>query len=272
MGLRFIDVCRETKVKLYVHVHGFDVSRYVNNPVWQSDYRRLFEFASGIIAPSRFLADKLANIGCPEERLHVNPNGVDPQYFRPAPGVPFRLLSVGRFVEKKAPQLTIRTVAKVIEQLPETHLEMIGDGPLLAPCKAIIRELGLAEKVRLLGARPSEKVAENMREASLFVQHSVTGADGNTEGLPVAILEAMASALPVVATKHNGIPEIVVEGETGLLVDEHDVPGMTRAIASLLVQPEIAFAMGQAARKRVLTHFDQKRTADRLRSILGLAE
>ena len=95
-GLHFINVCREANVSLYVHVHGFDVSVYVSDPDGRSNYRRLFECASGIIAPSHFLAGKLAAIGCPEGKLHVSPNGVDPELFRPVQGVPFRLLSVGR--------------------------------------------------------------------------------------------------------------------------------------------------------------------------------
>ena len=85
---------------------------------------------------------------------------------------------------------------------------MIGEGPLLKPCAALIRELEFVKKIRLLGAQSSEYVAEAMCEASLFVQHSVTGADGNTEGMPVAILEAMASALPVVATRHTEFPRL----------------------------------------------------------------
>ena len=110
-----------------------------------------------------------------------------------------------------------------------------------------------------------------MRMASMFVQHSVTDIDGNTEGLPVAILEAMASGLPVVATRHSGIPEAVIDGKTGILVDEHDVTGMTQAIISLLANPARADAMGKAGRERVLAHFTETQMKHRLRGIMGLS-
>lgn len=270
-GFQFIDVCNKANVKLYVHVHGFDVSKYLREPDRRSAYRRLFKHASGIVAPSRFLANMLAGAGCPHEKLHISPNGVDPRRFQPADGVPLRLLAVGRFVEKKAPHLTIEAFAGVVARFPDARLDMIGTGPLARRCLALIREIGLEDKIRLLGELSSEQVANAMREASLFVQHSVTDAEGNTEGLPVVILEAMASALPVVATRHNGIPEIVIEGETGLLVEERDVPGMTQAIVSLLADPARAKTMGEAGRRRVLTHFTQEQTRDRLRAIMGLS-
>jgi colanic acid/amylovoran biosynthesis glycosyltransferase len=270
-AVHFIHACKQANVRLYVHVHGFDVSVYLPQPLWVNRYRELFTHASGIIAPSRFLADKLAAIGCPTEKLHVSPNGVDPERFQPgAPGDPFRLLAVGRFVEKKAPHLTIRAFADVLARFPEARLDMIGDGPLAETCLALVRESGLSEKVRLLGVQSPGQVANAMREASLFVQHSVTTANGDTEGLPVAILEAMASALPVVATRHSGIPEAIVDGATGILVDEYDVFGMTQAIISLLANPTRAKAMGEAGRQRVLAHFTQTQTRDRLRAIMGL--
>jgi glycosyltransferase involved in cell wall biosynthesis len=147
---------------------------------------------------------------------------------------------------------------------------MIGSGPLEDKCAALVRENGLGDKVCLLGVQSPDQVANAMRKASLFVQHSVTSEDGDTEGLPVAILEAMASALPVIATRHSGIPEAVIEGETGILVDEHDVSGMANAIISLLENPGRAKAFGEAGRRRVLSHFTHEQTRDRLRAIMGL--
>jgi glycosyltransferase involved in cell wall biosynthesis len=101
------------------------------------------------------------------------------------------------------------------------------------------------------------------------VQHSVTGPNGDTEGLPVAIVEAMASALPVLSTRHSGIPEVVLDGETGLLVDEHDVSGMAEAMATLLGDTNRARAMGEAGRRRVLANFTHDHVRDRLRAIMG---
>jgi glycosyltransferase involved in cell wall biosynthesis len=109
-----------------------------------------------------------------------------------------------------------------------------------------------------------------MGKAQAFVQHSVEASDGDCEGLPVAILEAMGHGLPVVSTRHSGIPEAVSDGETGLLVEEHDVDGMADAMCALLEDPARAEAMGRAGRARVEAHFTHEKTAARLREIMGL--
>jgi glycosyltransferase involved in cell wall biosynthesis len=109
-----------------------------------------------------------------------------------------------------------------------------------------------------------------MGESSVFIQHSVQARDGDSEGLPVAIIEAMASALPIVSTFHGGIPEVVADGVTGLLVGEDDVAAMSDAMAALLDDPRRAAAMGAAGRQRVLGGYSQDYTLDELRSIMGL--
>jgi glycosyltransferase involved in cell wall biosynthesis len=268
-GVRLARACRKANVRLFVHVHGFDASAYLQRPDWVRRYQKLFRHAS-IIAPSRFLAQKLAAIGCPPEKLHVSPIGVDPDLFTPGVGDPNRLLAVGRLVEKKAPNRTIEAFADVLQRFPSARLDIIGDGPLMDACSALIRDRNLGAAVRLLGAQSVDEVASAMRSAAIFVQHSVTGEDGNTEGLPVSVLEAMASGLPVVATHHSGIPEAVIDGETGCLVAEHDTAGMTQAIVKLLADPVRARRMGSAGRQRVLDQFTQSQMRDRLRNIMGL--
>ena len=270
-GARLVRACRKAGVRLFVHVHGFDASTYLRNPAWVIRYQKLFRHASGIIAPCRFLAQKLADIGCPPEKLHVSPVGVDPKRFEPGPRDPLRILAVGRLVEKKAPNRTIEAFAGVLEQFPNARLDIIGDGPLMEMCTALIRARNLGAAVRLLGVHSADEVAEAMRRSSVFVQHSVTGADGNMEGLPVSVLEAMSSGLPVVATRHSGIPEAVMDDETGFLVPEHDVAGMSHAIARLLAEPKQARIMGSAGRRRALAHFTQIQMRDRLREIMGLS-
>ena len=270
-GWRVCRICQKGKIKLYVHVHGYDVSVYRGKPEWRRRYQELFKHAAGFIAPSRFLADELASLGCPREKLHVSPNGVDPRQFTPVAGEPLRLLAVGRLVEKKAPRITIAAFADVLKKFPGARLDMIGDGPLREDCLALIEERGLSRAVNLPGTQSHEQVVEAMRRASMFVQHSVTAANGDTEGFPVSILEAMASGLPVVATRHSGIPEAVIDGTTGILVAENDVSGMAQAIASFLADPAKADAMGAAGRRRVLAHFTETHTRDRLRAIMGLS-
>jgi glycosyltransferase involved in cell wall biosynthesis len=107
-----------------------------------------------------------------------------------------------------------------------------------------------------------------MRRARGFVQHSVEAESGDCEGTPVGILEAGASGLPVISTRHGGIPEVVVEGETGLLVDEKDVPGMAAHMIRLIREPDLAAQLGLAARRRVEALFTMERSLGQLWSVI----
>jgi colanic acid/amylovoran biosynthesis glycosyltransferase len=272
LGCAVAAACKTAGADLFVHFHGFDASVLLRDRIWLQAYRRLACDALGFIAPSRYLADRLAAVGFPPDRLHVIPCGIDPAEFpvplKPAGGQ--RVLAVGRLVEKKAPDLLIAAFAVAAASHPGATLEIIGDGPLMDRCRKEVRDLGLAERVVLHGARSHAFVRERMQVASVFAQHSVTASNGDTEGLGVAILEAMVSGLPVVSTRHDGIPETVLEGETGLLVDERDIVGMGRAIRALLSDPEHARVLGDAGRARALAHFTRTTSIARLREVMRL--
>jgi len=137
---------------------------------------------------------------------------------------------------------------------------MLGDGPLLPGCRELVKSLAIEEGVTFLGAQPPSVVREEMRRARCFVQHSVVASSGDSEGTPVAILEAGATGLPVVSTRHAGIPDVVVEGETGLLVAEHDVEGMAQCMLAVAQDPELAGRLGRAGRARIETCFSIERS------------
>jgi len=269
-GCLLMNVCRELEVPLFVHFHGYDASMLLRWKHQVRHYRKLFHIATGIIAPSQFLATKLLEIGCPPEKMHLSPCGVDPHIFRPSVRKFGHILAVGRLVEKKAPHLTIEAFAQIADKFPGSRLDIVGDGPLKQQCLELISRLALSQRITLHGALSSHRVAEMMQEAYLFVQHSVTATSGDTEGLGVSLLEAMASCVPVIATRHNGFVETVSDGETGFLVDEYDVSGMAAAMALLLDDPDRAAALGAAGRARVLEHFTIEHTRDRLRAIMEL--
>ena len=269
-GVMLAEAAQEAQTPLYVHFHGFDVSTIPRLPLWRNRYRRLFDQAAGFIGPSNFIANMIAALGCPQEKIHVCACGIDPNRFSVGNGLPGRFVAVGRLVEKKAPHLTIQAFSGVAESFPEAKLEIIGVGPLHKRCKRLIEQLKLEDRVILHGAQSHEFVAERIKEASVFVQHSVTTPLGDVEGMPVSILEAMASGLPVVATRHSGIQEAVVEGETGLLADEHDVAAMSQAMKELLEHPARAVTMGEAGRARVLANYTQQKSAEKLRAIMSL--
>jgi glycosyltransferase involved in cell wall biosynthesis len=264
------DVCAALKLPLHVIFHGLDASALLRHATVRRRYRHLWPRAASVICVSRALADRLVATGCPEPLVHIVPCGVDETAFLPGTPEPGRVLAIGRLVEKKAPQLTIRAFAAVADRFPQAHLDLVGDGPLMPLCEAAIAEAGLSSRVTLHGPLPHAACAALLRRAAVFAQHSVTASTGDTEGSPVAIAEAMASALPVVATRHSGIPEQVEDEVTGYLVAEGDVAGMGEALARLLADPGRARAMGEAGRARCLAGFTSAESRRRLREILGL--
>ena len=269
-GVAVMEACRQLKLPLVVHFHGYDVSVREVLKQYGPAYSLMFRQAAAVIAVSRAMQQKLIGMGAPPERVHYNPCGVKCELFGPArpSEAPPLVLAVGRFVEKKAPQITLAVFRDVLRQYPDARLRMIGDGPLLKECQELTNTLGMEKAVTFLGSQPHEIVAEEMRLARVFVQHSIEAASGDSEGTPVAILEAGASGLPVVSTYHGGITDVVSHNETGLLVKEGDVVDMGRQILRLLRDPELAEAFGHAARQRVEMQFSATRSIDRLWTII----
>lgn len=269
-GTLVAEVCARLDLPLFVCFRGHDATAHKRFPAMRRRYQRLFRQASGIIAESRFIAGEIMAIGCPESLIQVITSGVDPDQFPPGKAEPDRLLAVGRLVEMKAPHLTLRAFARIAARFPQAHLDLVGDGLLRTRCEGVVEEEGIGDRVTLHGYQSHDTIAALMQRASMFVQHSVIDPDGKIEGFPVAIAEAMFSQLPVVSTRHSGIPEHVQDGRTGLLVAEHDVEGMAEAMARLLADPAAAAAMGRAGRSYALEHLSRRRSHERLRVFLGL--
>ncbi|HWW75009.1 MAG TPA: glycosyltransferase [Pyrinomonadaceae bacterium] len=269
-GAQVYEACRGAGVPLVVHFHGYDASERAVLEEHRETYPAMFQTAAAVVAVSRAMQRKLVSLGAPPERVHYNPYGIDLARFGGAdPGAaPPVFLAVGRFVEKKAPQLTLAAFAEVLGAEPGARLRMVGDGPLLEECRALARRLGVEEAVAFLGARGHEEVQAEMRGARCFVQHSVEAANGDCEGTPVGILEAAAAGLPVVSTRHAGIPDVVVEGETGLLVEERDVRGMAAHMLGLARDAGLAGRMGRAARLRATENFSMERSIGNLWAII----
>jgi glycosyltransferase involved in cell wall biosynthesis len=145
---------------------------------------------------------------------------------------------------------------------------MIGGGSLLPECQRLARELGLDGRVEFLGPRSPDEIAAALRTARCFVQHSIVAPSGDSEGTPVAIIEGQASGLPVVSTRHAGIPDVVVEGESGFLVAEGDVAGMAERMLRLARDPELAGRMGRFARDHVMRNFTEAHSMEALWGIV----
>ena len=151
-------------------------------------------------------------------------------------------------MNKKAPHITLEAFRQVLAQRPEAHLTMAGTGPLWESCASLVKALGIGGQVHLAGVLKPEAIADLLRGSRAFVQHSVVAHNGDSEGTPLAVLEAMATGVPVVATSHAGIADVVVHERFGFLCAEHDVASMAAHMISLIDDAERAGAMGRAAR------------------------
>lgn len=268
-GTAMIDVCAQAGIPLVTHFHGIDAfhTRLLKE---NDNYAALFRAAKAIVVVSREMEQQLLSLGCPRGKLHYNCYGIEVDRFTPADvsRSPKHFLAVGRFVDKKAPQLTLTAFAEAHKRDPELRLTMAGDGPLWESTRSLAQALGVAEAVEFPGVITQDQVAERMRHVRAFVQHSVVTRDNDHEGTPLSILEAMASGLPVIATRHAGIPDVVEHDVNGLLCAEGDVQAMAEHLVRLAGDAAMATRLGKAGRARVLDSYQLNTRLKGLHSIL----
>lgn len=240
--------------------HGFDLSSHLCFYSEQM-YAPLFHSGDLFLPISRFWQDKLQSMGCPAERIKVHHVGIDCEHFvfQPrtrGPGEPTILISVARLVEKKGIEYAIQALASLVAAKWDIRYRIIGDGPLLESLKQLVLDLRLSDYVSFLGTKTSDEVAQELDSAHIFLAPSVTSRGGDMEGIPTVLMEAMASGLPVISTRHSGIPELVEEGVSGKLVSERDVPGLAQAIQELAGDVERWAVLGTAGREKVFEEFN----------------
>lgn len=269
LGSSFAPVGAALGIPVFVYFRGYDASKRLTSPLRVLSYKAAVPKLAGYFAVSQSLLDNLAAKGVRHPNSHVIPSGVDTRRFAPAAKDPDLVLVVGRMVPKKAPLTTIEAFARVAADFPTRRLEMIGEGPLLEDARRLAAARGFADRVHLLGLQPHEVVRAKMARAAVFLQHSVTDAEGNEEGLPIAIQEAMAAGAAVISTRHAGIPDAVVEGETGLLVAERDLDGYTAALRRVLADDALRARLADAARLRAETEFDTRMLQSRLEAVIA---
>ncbi|GGF56823.1 Glycosyl transferase 4-like domain-containing protein [Mameliella alba] len=258
-------------IPVFTYWRGTDASKMLRSAQRVRSYRLMMPRLAGMFSVSQFLLDNLARHGIRHDNAHVVPSGVDIRRFTPADKRPGSFLAVGRMVTKKAPQVTLRAFASAAATR-DAHLTFIGDGPLLAECQALAQTLGVGDKVAFTGALPHDQVRQHLQSTEVFLQHSITAPDGNTEGLPTAIQEALACGCITLSTRHAGIPEAVEDGVNGLLVDEWDETGFADRIAQILDTPDRT-EMTRAARATAEAKFDNDiglaRVEEVIRTTLG---
>jgi colanic acid/amylovoran biosynthesis glycosyltransferase len=276
-GLLALPLARSLGIPLVTTLHGHDVSRSRAHMLGSGRLswiryallrRRLIASGDLFLAVSDALRQRALAQGYPESRTVTHYLGVDLRRFRadPAPE-PGLILHVGRLVEKKGTFLLLAAFARVRESNPAARLVIVGDGAERRALEAQCSALALGDSVRFLGALAPAGVAGWMRRAVLLAVPSVTGRDGDSEGLPTVLMEAAAAALPAIGSRHSGIPEAIHDGETGFLVAEGDSEALADRILALLGSVELQRRMGVAARKLAESRFDLVRQNARLEEI-----
>lgn len=249
--------------------HAKDV---FHDDVEPADLRRKLAAADATVTVSEFnLAHLRAEFGADAARVHRVYNGLDLAafpYTSPADRPPV-IAAVGRLVEKKGFGDLLEAIALLRARGREVQVQLVGTGALAEVLAEQVRQLGLTDVVVLRGALPQGEVRAVVQEAAVFAAPCVVGADGNRDGLPTVLLEAMALGTPCVATPVTGIPEVIVDGVSGLLVPEHDPAALARALARLLDDGELREDLAVAARVRVAVDFDARRQAAAVAALFG---
>ena len=261
-GAEALPLAEALGVPLVVTLHGFDVTRAdrFHQTAEARHYLRrrelLWQRAARFLCVSEFIRERALAGGFPAGKLQVHAIGIDRARFRFGEERPASqtVLYVGRLVEKKGLPHLIRAMAQVQRRHPGARLVVIGAGPLDSHCRRLAAECNVC--CEFLGAQPAEAVRRMLAQAAMFCLPSVTAQDGDTEGLPIALLEAMAAGVPVLASRHAGIPEAVEHERSGLLADEGDVDGLAAGVCRFLEEPALAERCRRAAAIAVAERFD----------------
>jgi len=245
--------------RLLTSIRGHDVTQ--RDRYTPEYYKRLFKHGTCFMPVSDSLRLRLLELGCEDQKICVVRSGIDCSKFQFQPrklvkGQPVRLISVGRMVEMKGFGYAIRAVHQLVRQGFDLRYEIIGDGPLRGKLESQIVDLEIGHNVTLCGPVSHEDLIQHLIQSHIFVMPSVTASNGETEGIPNALKEALAHGMPAIASLHSGIPELVDDDVSGFLVRERDVDAMAKKLAVLLLSPSRWPEMGAAGRQAVAARYD----------------
>ncbi len=254
-----VKVIERLQIPLLIHFHGYDVYHQPTVNKHKGTYSKLISIATGVIAVSKEMRQELIHWGFPAEKVVYSPCGCHSRFVElPLQSSRSGFLAVGRMVEKKGPLYTIKAFEKALKKGLDDHLTFIGDGPLLEECMQYVRQNGLERYIHFLGHQSHDFVLERMLNARIFLQHSVTSSEGDKEGTPVSVVEAMAVEMPVISTAHAGIQDVVGQGVSGFLVAEKDIDGMADYILKLAKDDALCVKMGSEGRIAVKGNYTDK--------------
>jgi len=251
------------KGKIVVTFHGYDMSAILIDQSYNV-YNKIFDVSDILMPISNYWKRKLIILGCDEKKIIVHHMGINLDKFKfyevgEKSRELIKILTVGRLVEKKGYEYMIRAIAKVVKKYRNIEYLIAGDGNLMNKLEELVSELNINNYVKFLGGVNQDEVLKLNQQAHIFILHSITAKNGDQEGIPVALMEAQATGLPIISTFHSGIPEIVLDGQSGFLVPEGDVDAMAGRLEYLIEHTEIWTEMGRAGRKFVEENFDIKK-------------
>ena len=210
-----------------------------------------------------------------EDKIHIIRCGLDPEKFlppvtKPAKEIP-NILFVAQLTEKKGAPILLEACKILCEGGYSFQCTIVGDGPQKALVEHLVRELNLGCFVRLAGRTFQEQLIDYLEKADIFVLPCIVGADGDRDGIPVSLMEAMAMEIPCVSTFVSGIPELIVNGENGLLVEEKNPSALAEALKRLLTDEDLRRELGKKGRERIVLEFDVRKSANKLKALFERA-
>ncbi len=250
-AFEFNNYFESRKKKMIVHFHGYDISKSLKSEMYL-DWIIKFTQLNKIIVPSIYNANRLETLGCNKANISVIPYAFYSEISSKQNETnQYDLIFVGRFVSKKDPRILIYVLKEVVKVFPDVKLCMVGSGYLISEVKELIDKYELKNNVILKGSLFQNEVYELLSISRIYIQHCVTSIDGDQEGFPNSILEASSFGLPVVSTIHAGIPEIVLDGKSGFLVQEYDYMAMSKRIIQLLSDETLRIKLGEFGKKYI---------------------
>jgi len=273
-GLQYVPLLKSLGIRIYAHAFGWDVYRRLREPDILQLCQDAYPKIDGVILMSEHMAARVEEAGLHSPSTLIKPCGVEiAERTRPISEQDGKqVVAIGRAVPKKSPINMLDSFRRAQEVDPALRLDYVGSGPLLGSARDFVSALDVGA-VTFHGVLPHKQAQAVLDGADIFLQHSQEDSDtGDCEGVPVIILEAMARGIPVVSTRHSGIPEVVVDGETGILVDEGDTRAMAEAIVRLSEDSELRQRMGIAGREAVKERFSSEQEMTALREFLELSD
>jgi colanic acid/amylovoran biosynthesis glycosyltransferase len=268
-GVHLLPFIKEWQQSCVVSFHGMDIQGRPEQEGYDAQMQELLQTVPLVLARSESLIARLEALGCPREKLRLNRTGIPlddfPFLARPLPeDGAWRFVQACRLIAKKGLRTSLRAFAKFHAQHRQARFTIAGEGPMKEEVQRLARELGIAEAVELRGFLSQQALAELYAQSHIFVHPSEMTSDQNQEGVPNSMLEAMATGLPVLATRHGGIPEAVQHGICGLLVEEKDEAALFATMERLTENRGMWRAFGEAAEHAVREEFSHERAIERL--------